>query len=110
MRAWARGPTSIETKGSASKMLLLPCPCCGLRDQSEFAYGGAANPRLPPLNGRSGQADWHEAVHRRANPRGPHRELWYHAMGCESWIEVERDTQTHAILSARLPLSQEEEE
>ena len=31
-------------------------------------------------------------------------------MGCESWIEVERDTQTHAILSARLPLSQEEEE
>ena len=70
----------------------------------------ASRRSLPPLNGRSGQADWHEAVHRRANPRGPHRELWYHAMGCESWIEVERDTQTHAILSARLPLSQEEEE
>ncbi len=36
----------------------------------------------------------------RENPAGPHRELWYHAAGCRSWLEVERDTRTHEIVAA----------
>ena len=84
-------------------MLLIPCPLCGPRDESEFTYGGDASKRLPPLDGKSGPAEWHAAVHLRENPRGPQRELWYHAMGCESWIEVERDTLSHDIPGSRLP-------
>ena len=34
-------------------------------------------------------------------PPAPHRELWYHAAGCRRWVEVERDTRTHAISAAR---------
>jgi sarcosine oxidase subunit delta len=33
----------------------------------------------------------------RDNPAGPHRELWYHAAGCQSWLIVTRDTRTHEI-------------
>jgi sarcosine oxidase subunit delta len=84
-------------------MLLIPCPLCGPRDESEFAYGGDADKRLPPLDGKSDVADWHHAVHLRDNPWGSHRELWHHAMGCECWIEVERDSRSHDILGSRLP-------
>lgn len=84
-------------------MLLIPCPLCGPRDESEFTYGGGANKRLPPLDGKSGLAAWHDAVHLRENPRGLQRELWYHAQGCECWIEIERDTLSHDILGSRLP-------
>jgi sarcosine oxidase subunit delta len=36
----------------------------------------------------------------RNNPAGPHSELWYHAAACRRFLKVERDTRTHAILSA----------
>ena len=36
-------------------------------------------------------------VYLRDNPRGPLRELWYHAAGCHSWLVVTRDTLTHEI-------------
>ena len=76
----------------------IPCPHCGPRGSEEFSYLGAAGLRRPaeaaPL------ADWSDYVHLRANPAGPHRELWHHAHGCRRWLVVTRDTRTHAIAGA----------
>jgi heterotetrameric sarcosine oxidase delta subunit len=80
-------------------MLRQSCPWCGERDYTEFAYGGDATVRRPlkdaPL------AEWMTYVYWRANPRGPHEELWHHVFGCRQWIRVARDTVTHRITSVR---------
>jgi len=76
----------------------IPCPHCGDRGSEEFAYRGEAGLVRPepdaPLQA------WHEYVHLRTNPAGPHRELWQHLYGCRRWLTVTRDTRTHAILGA----------
>lgn len=76
-------------------MLLIPCPHCGPREQSEFAYGGTSVP-MPDLSA-SGD-DWHRAIHLRPHPTGPQTELWYHEAGCECWIRLVRDVKTHAFI------------
>lgn len=81
-------------------MLRIPCPFCGPRDHDEFSYEGDATVRYPALD--APRADWVEAVHARANPRGPHREFWRHVHGCRAFLEVERDTLTHEITAARI--------
>ncbi len=82
-------------------MLRIDCPCCGPRDHDEFRYGGDASVPRPPHEERDPEA-WYRYVFVRANPRGAHRELWQHVMGCRQWLIVERDTATHAILGVRL--------
>ena len=76
-------------------MLRINCPWCGLRNESEFTYGGDAGVQRPsddaPLD------DWYDYVYTRDNPRGPHSEHWHHANGCRAWITVQRDTMTHEI-------------
>lgn len=73
----------------------MPCPHCGERGLEEFSFGGTAD-RVRP-NAEAGDAAWLDYVYLRANPAGPHRELWYHGSGCRTWLVVERDTRTHAI-------------
>lgn len=74
----------------------ITCPYCGARDVQEFAYLGDAGPQRPDgLD--STQAAMFDYVYLRDNPRGPHEELWYHAVGCHAWLAVRRDTSTHAI-------------
>ena len=82
-------------------MLLIPCPWCGDCDESEFAYGGAAEHPMPALDGQTSREAWHAHVHLRDNPQGPHREFWHHTSGCERWLIVERDTRTHRAAGAR---------
>jgi sarcosine oxidase subunit delta len=77
----------------------IPCPYCGPRDSSEFAYHGDAAPRRPADGDAAAMADY---VYLRDNPAGPIEELWYHAQGCRSWLVVSRDTRDHAIAGARL--------
>lgn len=81
-------------------MLLIPCPWCGAREQSEFSYGGDASgsrPR-PDAPGDSGWSEaWHEYVYLRSNPRGRHVEYWQHSSGCRRWFRLVRDTLTHEI-------------
>jgi sarcosine oxidase subunit delta len=79
----------------------IPCPFCGERDLSEFAYLGDAGYRRPEL-GPADHEQFYEAVYLRDNPAGPHEELWYHAFGCRSWLIVTRNTRTHEILSSTL--------
>ncbi len=75
----------------------LPCPFCGTRDAREFSYLGDATLTRPET--AEAMADY---VYLRDNPAGPHRELWYHAQGCRSWLVVERNTLDHSIAGARL--------
>jgi sarcosine oxidase subunit delta len=79
----------------------IPCPYCGERDAHEFAYLGDAGLRDRPAADAPAEA-WHGYVYLRDNPAGPQRELWYHAGGCRSWLEVTRDTGSHAVLAVRL--------
>ena len=74
----------------------IECPCCGPRDSGEFAYLGDASKVRP--EGLDAQPEaMIEYVYLRDNPAGALRELWYHTLGCRSWLVVDRDTRTHAI-------------
>ena len=82
-------------------MLLIPCPWCGPRAQTEFTYGGDATVKRPSSD--APEAAWVDFVYLRDNPMGPHDELWHHSAGCRQWFHVRRDTRTHAILSSARP-------
>jgi heterotetrameric sarcosine oxidase delta subunit len=75
----------------------IPCPHCGPRGHEEFAYYGDATPRRPDPSDPEAERSFCDYVYLRDNPAGLHRELWYHAQGCQSWLIVERDTRTHEI-------------
>ncbi len=82
-------------------MLLIPCPYCGERAETEFSYGGEAGISRPPEPAALSDAEWADYLFMRKNPRGAHTELWNHAQGCRRWFEVERDTVTYAIAASR---------
>lgn len=82
-------------------MLRFKCPVCGLRDETEFSYGGDATVARPAHDEPSADV-WHDYVFLRDNPRGAHREYWHHVHGCRQWLVVERDTLTHRIGDAVL--------
>ena len=86
-------------------MLRIACPYCGLRDHSEFSYGGDATVVRPDPSCDDMEI-WYDFVFLRNNPRGRHVEYWQHVQGCRQWLRVERDTLTHEIFSvepARAP-------
>ncbi len=83
-------------------MLLIPCPHCGPRDESEFTYGGPYSP-MPPLEGGSTAEDWHRAVHLGSSGTAPLRELWYHDAGCERWVVLRRDPKSHDFTTGSEP-------
>ncbi len=78
----------------------IPCPHCGPRGHEEFAYHGDASLVRPDPGAADAERAFAEYVYLRDNPAGLHRELWYHAQGCQSWLVVERDTLTHEIRGA----------
>ena len=80
-------------------MIRIPCPFCGLRDHSEFGYGGDGSITYPALD--APREEWIEAVFHRENIRGVQIETWQHVHGCRMWLMVERDTMTHEIHSVR---------
>ncbi len=79
----------------------ITCPLCGSRDRREFYYYGAADYLARPAEG-AGLEAWDAYLHLRDNPAGMTKDLWYHEAGCSAWIEVTRDTTSHAVLSSRL--------
>lgn len=72
------------------------CPFCGVRDHSEFQYGGDAGKRMPSLEDDNWES-WYDYVYVRDNPRGEHSEYWHHTHGCRHWVKVRRDTLSHRI-------------
>jgi len=75
----------------------IPCPHCGLRSHDEFVYYGDASLHRPEVSGSGAEGAFYDYVYLRDNPAGPHRELWFHAAGCQAWLIVTRDTRSHAI-------------
>jgi sarcosine oxidase subunit delta len=80
----------------------IPCPFCGDRAHAEFAYLGDATVKRPEGEGADIGGRTVAAVYFRENPAGPLTELWYHRGGCRSWLNVTRDTRTHAILTVSM--------
>ena len=79
-------------------MLHIPCPYCGVRDETEFTYGGPSHVSRPMLACSDGE--WTRYLFNRKNTMGPYRERWVHSFGCGSWFNMQRDTVTHEILKA----------
>jgi sarcosine oxidase subunit delta len=81
-------------------MLLIQCPWCGARAESEFSYGGEAGISRPQAAQETSDAEWADYLFMRTNTRGEFRELWNHSQGCRRWFGVERNTVTYAISSS----------
>jgi heterotetrameric sarcosine oxidase delta subunit len=77
-------------------MLLIPCPHCGARDESEFDYGGRAL-ALPALDAAT--SAWHQALHLGNDSEDCADEYWYHAAGCERWIRLRRNLANHEFVA-----------
>lgn len=84
-------------------MLLITCPWCSERDQTEFSYHGEAHIARPLNTTTVSDQDWTEYLFYRTNPAGPHRERWMHAGGCRRWFNVLRNTASGEILAIYRP-------
>lgn len=73
-------------------MMLIDCPFCGPRDETEFAYGGQAHVAYPEDPHALSDAEWARYLFYRANPKGVFAERWVHALGCRKWFNALRDT------------------
>ena len=77
-------------------MVLIDCPHCGKRNQTEFRYGGEFNSR-PKNPMATTDAEWADYVYLRNNKLGQQKEWWYHRSGCGTWFLAERHTKTNVI-------------
>ena len=80
-------------------MLLIECPWCGPREESEFSYGGEAHIIRPVDPDSLSDAEWADYLFMRKNPRGRHLEQWSHAAGCRRWFNLERNTISYQVTS-----------
>jgi len=73
---------------------VLTCPYCGVREVTDFAFGGELNPRpksAPSLR------ELGEYNYFRRNVAGVQQEWWLHRSGCGEWFIAERDTRTNEV-------------
>jgi methylglutamate dehydrogenase subunit B len=75
----------------------IACPYCGERGNEEFTYLGDASAARPDSGGSNATEHFTDYLYVRDNPRGVHREYWYHGAGCHSWLVVTRNTLSHEI-------------
>ena len=80
-------------------MLLIPCPQCGPREETEFSYGGEAGIARPKNPESLSDNEWADYLFMRRNPRGLLQELWCHSGGCRRWFTIVRDTHSSRILA-----------
>jgi sarcosine oxidase subunit delta len=82
-------------------MLLIRCPWCGPREETEFSYGGEAHIVRPKDPDAISDEEWADYLFMRTNKRGIHDEQWCHTAGCRRWFEVIRDTVSYRFLDLR---------
>jgi heterotetrameric sarcosine oxidase delta subunit len=75
--------------------LQIPCPRCGLREFSEFGFGG----EVRELESSDSERDF-DRVYLNDNAPGPQVERWFHAYGCRRWFTITRDTVTNQVLDS----------
>lgn len=80
-------------------MLRISCPWCGVRDETEFDYGGQAHLARPENPDALTDGEWAGFLFMRDNPKGEFAERWVHSAGCRRWFNVKRHTVTHEILA-----------
>jgi sarcosine oxidase, subunit delta len=78
-------------------MLLITCPNCGSRDETEFHYGGQAHVAYPENPNELNDREWAEFLFYRENTKGTFAERWVHSTGCRQWFNMLRDTVTYDI-------------
>jgi sarcosine oxidase subunit delta len=78
-------------------MLLISCPNCGSRDETEFHYGGQAHVPYPETPNVLNDREWAEFLFYRENTKGIFAERWLHSTGCRQWFNMLRDTVTYEI-------------
>jgi heterotetrameric sarcosine oxidase delta subunit len=71
---------------------MIPCPQCGLREYTEFTFGG----ELRDVGSADIEADF-ERVYLSDNAPGIQAERWFHTQGCRRWLSIRRDTVTNEI-------------
>mgnify|MGYP002685818646 CR=1 FL=1 len=79
---------------------LLTCPHCGVREVTDFAFGGETTSR--PVSEPTAR-ELNTYNYFRRNAAGPQREWWFHRSGCRTWFLAERDTRTNEVLFTALP-------
>lgn len=79
-------------------MLLIKCPYCGLRDETEFSCGGEAHIARPLAENDITDAEFADYLFLRENTKGVFLERWMHAAGCRRWFNMARDTVSHEII------------
>lgn len=78
-------------------MLHIRCPYCGeYREEEEFHYKGQAHIQRPKDPDAVSDEAWGEYLFFRDNPRGLHREMWFHT-SCRRFFNAVRDTATYEI-------------
>ena len=80
-------------------MLLIECPYCGERAETEFSCGGEGGIARPPDTETMTDEQWGDYVFMRKNPKGLHHEQWNHATGCRRWFNALRDTVSYRIVA-----------
>lgn len=84
-------------------MLLISCPWCGERDETEFRYGGQAHVAYPADPHALDDTEWANYVFMRDNPKGWFAERWLHSAGCRRWFNAIRHTVTYEIRATYTP-------
>ncbi|MDH3661504.1 MAG: sarcosine oxidase subunit delta [Alphaproteobacteria bacterium] len=80
-------------------MLLVTCPWCGEREETEFHCGGEAHIVRPPTPSALSDDEWADYLFMRKNPKGVHLERWRHDAGCGRWFNAARDTVSDRFLA-----------
>jgi sarcosine oxidase, subunit delta len=78
-------------------MLVIRCPWCGEREETEFSYGGQAGIAYPADPAALDDEQWAQWLFFRDNPKGAFAERWVHTHGCRRWFSVVRDTVTNEV-------------
>ena len=73
-------------------MLLVTCPWCGPRAETEFNCGGEGGITRPAATETLSDTQWADYVFMRRNPKGLQHEQWRHSSGCGRWFNALRDT------------------
>ena len=82
-------------------MLLIRCPWCGEREETEFHYGGQAHVAYPADPEALTDQEWAEYLFFRDNPKGVFAERWVHTHGCRRWFDTVRNTLTSEFVEGR---------
>ena len=80
-------------------MLLIKCPHCGERPETEFRCGGEAHLARPMDPSALDDGEWSEFLFYRKNIKGVLAERWNHVHGCQRWFNAIRNSVTDEILA-----------